>query len=277
MNEKQTWQYVLLQQLSDSLRLDRNVKALVLVGSLADQAMEIDYWGDIDIMVVVADDAISRLFSSTDWLRVLGRILGIEHHKETQFKTLRLCLDGFRRIDMVLIPESHLTVARDLRESMIHEPYSIIWSKIPSLPEKLSVKVSKDRFKPVAEWEITTIADEFWFKASVAIAKVMRNDLLVGLHLALDLTRDCLVLQMTRRDREEKTNIHRIGGMGNEIVNRLCIEQCKYQQSEILDIVLKSCEVFDDLASDLLDNYEPGIPLVLPTIIRAKEELTSSG
>lgn len=82
-------------------------------------------------------------------------------------------------------------------------------------------------YQDVPREELERIVDEFWFKAAGAVAKVVRNDLLIGLHLAVDLARDSLVLQMTRRDREKKTTIHRIGGWGNEWQNKVndCIKR----------------------------------------------------
>ena len=115
------------------------------------------------------------------------------------------------------------------------------------------------------------MADHFWFKAAVAITKVVRNDLLIGLHLALDLTRDCLVLQMIRRDREKRTKNHRIGGWGNELVARFSWDGQKCSPVKILDLITRSCETFDELALRLSPSYSQRGPLLFSIIELARD------
>ena len=114
------------------------------------------------------------------------------------------------------------------------------------------------------------MAGPFWFKAAVAITKVVRNDLLIGAHLALDLARDCLVLQMMRRDREKGTTIHRTGGWGNELIDQLAVSEQQPSAQKILDLIQWSCETFDALATTLSPAYTPRAPYLLPTLDHAR-------
>lgn len=99
--------------------------------------------------------------------------------------------------------------------------------------------------------------NRFWFKAVIASYKVVRQDFLIALHLALDLVRDCCVLGMQLRDRAEQTDHHRKGGLGNQIVDQLKATQQPYTPAGILNIIEQSAVQFDELASQWSDAYQP--------------------
>ena len=100
------------------------------------------------------------------------------------------------------------------------------------------------------------MSHRFWFKSMVAGYKVVRHDLLIALHLALDLVRDCCVLGMLLRDRAEHTDHHREGGVGNQIVDLLKTTQQPYTASGILDMIEQSSILFDQLASEWSEAYQ---------------------
>ena len=85
--------------------------------------------------------------------------------------------------------------------------------------------------------------------------KVVRDDRLIALHLALDLVRDCCVLGMMLRDRLEGTHIHREGGIGNTVVADLQNTHADYTRNGILDIIEQSAVQFDRLASEWSEAY----------------------
>ena len=101
----------------------------------------------------------------------------------------------------------------------------------------------------------------------------MRDDLLIGLHLALDLPRYCLVLQMIRRDRALGAAIHRHGGFGNDLVARLCTDAQSWSPGEILGLIVRSSEIFDELAATLSPAYQPRLALMQEGFQRARDEL----
>jgi hypothetical protein len=82
------------------------------------------------------------------------------------------------------------------------------------------------------------------------VYKVVRNDLLIALHLAQELIRDCSVLGMMLRDRATGTNIHKHGGIGNQIVAQLEVTQKPFTPVGILDSIRESNEVFENLACE---------------------------
>jgi hypothetical protein len=80
------------------------------------------------------------------------------------------------------------------------------------------------------------MANAFWFKAVQAVLKVVRGNRLIALHLALDLLRDCCVLEMLLRDRDTGTSVHRDGGRGNAFVDGLRGAPPGYGPGAILDL-----------------------------------------
>jgi hypothetical protein len=125
----------------------------------------------------------------------------------------------------------------------------------------------------VTQEQFLEIVRNFRFKSMLAVYKVVRNDLLIALHLALDLIRDCSVLGMMLRDRATGTNIHKYGGMGNEVIAQLEITQKPFTSIGILDSILESNEVFEKLASEWSSDYQENRHLLLHWIAKAKVEL----
>ncbi len=114
---------------------------------------------------------------------------------------------------------------------------------------------------------------DFRFKSMLAVHKVVRNDLLIALHLTLDLIRDCSVLGMMLRDRATGTNIHKDGGLGNQVVSKLEITQRPFTASGILDSITASNEAFERLAHEWSDTYTDERQHLLNWIEKAKTEL----
>ncbi|MBN2393390.1 MAG: aminoglycoside 6-adenylyltransferase [Anaerolineae bacterium] len=248
-----SWHEKAIAHLSDTFKRDPEVRAVILTGSLADNDVQADFWSDVDLKVILADGAVDRYHATTDWLASFGRVVGLERHTSPLIKTLRVCLEGFRRFDFVFIAESALQVESHL----LQPPCRVLWSRLPDLEARIAPSPLMTEAPNVSDSDIERMADAFWFKAAVTITKVARNDLLIGMHLALDLARDCLVLQMMRRDCEAGTTIHRTGGWGNALVAQLILDEAKPSAQRILDLIQWSCETFDELAAALTPHYTP--------------------
>lgn len=241
-----------ITRLSHHFAQNTDVRAVILTGSLADDSVPADLWSDVDLKVIVADSAMETYTASTGWLALFGQVLGLEKHISPSTQTLRVCLDGFRRFDFVFIAESALQ--DDVY--LLQRPCWVLWSRLPDLEARI-VPQRAPEYHGISDADVGQLADTFWFKVSVAIAKVARNDLLIGAHLALDLARDCLVLQMLRRDREKGTTIHHTGGWGNDLVAQLVIDAQQPSAHRILDLIRWSCATFDALAAELSPTYTP--------------------
>jgi hypothetical protein len=270
MNDSNTWQTHALAQLSQYFAADPDAKALVLTGSLAAADITPDFWSDIDVKIILADQALERYYTSLAWLQPFGQLIGAERHASPSTKTLRVCLAGFQRFDLVFIPESAVQSLTEGGEPLFHQPCILIWSKVPGLEKHIASSPPATIHEDVTGAAIANMADPFWLKAAVAITKVMRNDLLVGLHLALDLARDCLVLQMLRRDQALRTTVHRTGGWGNAEVEQFRWDSSECSEVKILDLIARSCTAFDELAAMLSPEYTTRWPLLSPAIARAK-------
>lgn len=282
MNNAHTWQTSALEQLSQYFAAEPDAKAFVLTGSLAapditpDFWRTPDFWSDVDVKIILADQAIDHYFTSLTWLHSFGQLIGVERHAGPSAKTLRVCLEGFKRFDFVFIPESALQSRAAGEEPLFRQPCTILWSRLPELDKHIAPSPTPAAYQDVTGDTMASIVEHFWFKAAVAITKVMRNDLLIGLHLALDLARDCLLLQMLRRDRALRTTIHCTGGWGNTWVERFAWDGPECAEVKILDLIARSCKGFDELAATLAPDYTPRWPLLSPAIARAKSVFEDS-
>lgn len=126
MSDKSTWQARSVEQLSRFFDKEIEAKAFVLTGSLAAENVQKDVWSDVDVKIILTDDALDRYYLSTAWLAPFGKMVGADRH-------------------------------------------------IAALP-------SPTDYQDIPAEEIERIVDVFWFKAAVAITKMVRDDWLIGLH-----------------------------------------------------------------------------------------------
>lgn len=98
--------------------------------------------------------------------------------------------------------------------------------------------------------------NDFLFKATLAVTKIVRCDLLIALHLPLDLIRDCCVMQMMLRDRQEGTTHHASGGIGNDFVGNLNTIPKATTAQDILESIKESADCMDNL----IKQWDPGLP-----------------
>lgn len=251
-----TWHQDTIDSLSQLLAADPSVLALVIRGSLACADSIVDEWSDVDATIVVADGALDRYYLRPSWLAPLGDLLAWSAEDHGEIKTLRVCLDPFRRMDLSFVCPGSLQRPESLPFAPIPDPCRILWSRIPHLAQ-LAVPVTALPPDPATEiGHLERLNGSFWYKATLAIARIARNDLLVGGHLALDLARDCLVLQMVLRDRQEGTTIHRLGGWGNEVLNELSWQASGLGAAGLLRLIRRCCVLFDDLASQVSDAHQ---------------------
>jgi Streptomycin adenylyltransferase len=267
------WQPETIQSFVNFLEPNRAVKALILVGSNAKAS--IDSWSDVDLVCVIKDTELAQFFPGIEWLAAFGETFGLEQ-SSTPFKSVtRLCFDDFRRVDLVFIPENALALPETWNYAsdetqVLFARSALVDSTLHSRSITMSVTPAFD------SQQFERLAQQFWFKAATAIAKVMRNDLLIGLHLALDLARDCLVLGMIARDLEMGTTKHPHGGPYNELVDRIGIGNSRPTAQGILELILHAAVTFDALALRLSPTYNARIGVLRDWIALAQNILTSS-
>ena len=185
----------------------------------------------------------------------------------------RACFENFNRVDFIITTEVKL--AEISQWSSI--PF-LLWGKghIPALKvvdEIATQSYSQPELPLITQEQFLEMVRDFRFKSMLAVYKVVRNDLLIALHLAQDLIRDCCVLGMMLRDRATGTNIHKQGGIGNQIVAQLEITQKPFTPIGILDSIKESNEIFEKLAFEWSNSYQESHRFLLDWIEKAIVEL----
>lgn len=259
------WQFDAVERLVALLEPDPDVVGLALGGSLVRAPENQDAWSDVDALVIVRDASFARFFPGLDWIRPLGRILGYEQHpKPGGYGTLRVCFVDFRRFDLIIMPEGLLAQQEALQQT------ALAWRRRRTIfyratvPESVLDDTPADFIPPpVPPDRFDTLVNAFWFKGVVAIAKVARGDLLVALHLALDLTRECLVLAMMLRDRE--------GGEWDRVVEQINSTRQPHTSQGILDSLEESAATFDWLAVVWSPEYEGRADIFRAWVDHARE------
>ena len=73
-----TWHDSTLKHISSILKANNAVISLYVFGSFAEVASDIDHWSDLDLLIIVQDDAINKIYPNLDWLSSLGKIFAYE-------------------------------------------------------------------------------------------------------------------------------------------------------------------------------------------------------
>jgi hypothetical protein len=249
------WRTPVIEELQALLMPNDDVIAVALFGSALAPNDRFDSWSDLDCLVTVKDEAYSQFYPSTEWLRPIGEVFTHER-SETRFHgTLRTCFVDFRRLDIVVTTPSRLSQLENWPRIPFWEGVRPLFSRSEQITQLLSQDFPYPMSTSPSPSQFDEMVDRFWFKAMLAGYKVIRDDRLIALHLALDLVRDCCVLGMMLRDRSGKTNIHREGGPGNKIVDHLEGTCSSYRSGGILDMIECSAIEFDRLAAQWSEAY----------------------
>ena len=257
------WQEQAIDELQNLLRSRDEVLALALFGSTLLSDRQLDSWSDVDCLLVVGEEAYSHFFPSTDWLRSLGELFTHQHSESASHGTLRVCFVDFRRIDFVISTPSRLDRLSEWPNVPFWGGVRLLFSRSPKITELLLRAWPSPTITLPSASQFDEMVDHFWFKAMLAGYKLVRDDRLIALHLALDLVRDCCVVGMMLRDQLEGTNIHREGGFGNGIVADLESAHADYTPDGILAMIEQSAVQFDRLAAERSETYaQKGPPLI---------------
>jgi hypothetical protein len=249
------WQETTIEDLRRMLEPDEAVRALVLFGT-AVQASRQDAWSDVDVLLVVDERARERFYPTTDWLAPLGELYTWEESSNPFTSVTRACFTDFRRIDFVITTEAPLEQVDEWPGIAFWKGTHTLFSRSPQVDRVLARTFAAPVPPLISPEEFRAMVNGFWFKGMLAVTKVVRNDLLIALHLALEMVQDCCVLGMLLRDRLEGTAHHRHGGVGNETVAQLDPTCQPYTASGILDSLEQSSLAFDRLAARWSDAYQ---------------------
>ena len=226
-----------------------DVEALGIFGSAAHVA-EHDAWSDIDALLVVTDDALERFHPAVDWLAPLGSLFTYEQSASEHSRTTRCVFHDGRRLDLVFTTVSVVQQLASWPSAPWWRGISLVFTRTAAVRDALMLPVPAPQPPAVSPETIAALLRGFWFKGVVAVTKVVRGDLLIALHLALDLERDCAVLAMLLRDRATGTTIHRSGGMGNAVMAQLDATRAPFSATGILTSIEQCSALCDWLARD---------------------------
>lgn len=244
-----SWQSQTIKELQALLVSSEGVLALALFGSALKTDKQFDIWSDLDCLLVVAEDAFPQYYPGTEWLGPLGTLFSYQQSENLFHGTTRACFSDFRRLDFVITTPPKLEQLPDWPHIPFCQGACLLFSHSNHATQLLSQAWPAPRPTHPTPAQFEEMVNNFWFKAMLAGYKVVRDDRLIALHLALDLVRDCCVIGMILRDRTEKTNIHRHGGMGNDLVAKLENVGSNYSARGILNIIEQSAIQFDQLAA----------------------------
>ena len=262
----------MLEQLTTLLRPDPVVVALAIFGSVAEGRA--DEWSDLDALLVVEEDALATFFPAVDWLATLGTIYACSQSSQANVRhTTRLCYTDFRRLDLIITTPPALAQINTWPSVSFYRGATVVFSHSDVVQKTLTATYPVPPPYPFTPDSFLPRANAFWFKAQLAVTKIMRNDRLRGLHLALDLVRDYLTLGMTVRDRRSGTADYK-GGWGNRFVDK--IEPTDYSGTGILDMIEGVAIGWDQLATQLIADYEERRGPLLAAIERARRDLLNS-
>jgi predicted nucleotidyltransferase len=267
------WHESMLNNLISYLEPKEDVLGLLLFGSCSKSESHYDYWSDLDILVVVKDNRLNQFFPTTKWIDDFGMLYTYSQSSDDFKYTTRACFENFNRIDFVITTEGRLAEIHKWSGIPFYAGVKVIFSRSKIIDKIATQKHFQQKLSPVPEEQFLEMVRDFRFKSMLAVYKVIRSDLLIGLHLAQDLIRDCCVLGMMLRDRATGTNIHKHGGTGNQLVAQLELTQKPFTSVGILDSIRASNEVFEKLACEWSNSYQENRQPLLDWIEHAKVEL----
>jgi hypothetical protein len=266
------WQEITLQDLTRWLQPNEAVRALVLFGTTAERQQ--DVWSDVDVLLVVDEAAMGRFYPATDWLLPLGELYTWNQSADPFTSVTRVCFNDFRRIDFVITTEAALEQVDEWPRVPFWKGIRTLISRSPRVDELLARTFDCARPRLLSPDQFQAMVNGFWFAGTLAVTKVMRNDLLIALHLALEMMQDCCVLGMLLRDRSEGTDHHRHGGTGNDVVADLEATRYPFTALGILDMLEQTSLAFDRLAARWSDSYQERRQPLLSWISFARDSLT---
>ena len=260
------WRDEALLQLEKIFRDDSDVVSLSLFGSTSKHDIKPDRWSDHDILLVVKDGTLDKFYPTREWLRVFGEIFGIVQNKDDIHCNVKVVFSDFKKLDFVICTE-----IQAVHELKVLTRQKIVFSKKESITELLiNAPVNLGFYE---EFPFTNLFEDFWYVSFVAVSKLIRNDMLISLHLALELYRKCLELGMWMRDRETKTNIHRVGGHRNELVENMSIQLQGSSKADIVELIEQCGREFDKLAKEWSVDYKEHFSTFEKLLTLAKEDI----
>jgi hypothetical protein len=270
MSGATAWHESLIGQLRDLVSGDAAVAALAVVGSGARDRL--DAWSDLDALLVVERLAFDRFFPALAWLEPLGGVYAFEQHRGEFSAVTRICFEDLRRLDLIVTTAAALARHGEWPRVPFAGGSRVVFSRSTAVDATLARPLAPPP-PQISDQEIADLANGFWFKGVVAVQEAVRGDLLVALHLSLELIQDCCVLAMLLRDRATGTTRH--GNSGGQAVAELEPTRNPHTAAGILDTIEQCGLAFDRLAGQWSAAMTERRRPLLAWVAAAREELAA--
>lgn len=241
----------------------------MLTGSLAQEGVTPDSWSDLDLLLFVRDATVERYHPSTLWLEQVGELWAWEQPSGGRVTLARFW--DFQRLDIVIRTESELEHIDEWGPRQLLPGNRVLFSRSETLDTALTRPLEPPAFEQVQPHRFETMSNKFWFACGVAVYKVVRGDLLIAAHLALEAIQDCLVLRMILRDRARGTTHHREGSSYEGVLEQVPSLSTPYTPAGILETVEQCAILFDRLGEEWSEAYNAKRQPLLREIARARQ------
>ncbi len=201
----------------------------------------------------------------------MGTVWAYEQPPDSATTLMRFA--DFRRLDLVFRRRSELSDIAAWDASLLRSGYRVIFSRSLDLDAALAQTFVRPAPPSYDAATFYQTANAFWFAAGVAVYKVVRGDLLIALHLALELEQQCLVLCMLLRDLETGMTHHRDGG-GAAYIEQLQGVHHDHTAAGILMMIEACAILYDALAAQYGDSYTEHRDPLLRNITEARLTLS---
>ncbi len=268
------WRPALMSALASRLSRDKRVVALAVYGSTNDGG---DAWSDLDLLVVVTDEALPSFREDTRWLDPQAEVLAAETFIGERSSVLRIFLADLRRVDVTLTTEAALAEIAQWPSVSFWKGATPLFSRSSVVSERLERTYPPPKPSPITADDWEAWRNRFRFRIAVAVQKMVRGDFLIALHLALEAEQDCCVLGMMLRDRELGTTVHRSGGGGNALATALMEAPNPNPPHGLLDKLERILDWFEELASQWIGALEPTSAPLRTYIQAARATLAEEG
>jgi aminoglycoside 6-adenylyltransferase len=158
-------------------RAHEDVRALVLVGSLARADAPGDEWSDVDLVALVDDPA--RWLDDGSWLHELGRpvLTFVEPAAVGGVHERRVLLEGGVDVDVVPVPVDRSEEVLGPAAAVFRRGYRVLHDEIGIADRLATLEPSPEQTALPDETELGELCDDLWYHGLWTAKKLARGEL----------------------------------------------------------------------------------------------------
>ena len=249
-----------IKKISELLENDAEVLAAIIIGSQARSDSIADEYSDIDIIIIVTNP--EQYLLSYDWLRGIGDF-HISFIEPTLFgaKERRILFDDGSDVDFVILNEKQSQTIQNNESGVIFaRDYRIIKDKIGISESIEKSKYTSDATNSanLSEEELQNLINDYFFHCVWTMKKVSRGELFTA-KSCLDVYMKRLLLTMIENysclssSKDVWYNGRFIEKWADKwILDGLTVAYAKYNQSDMINALLSSMDLFRKIAIEVM-------------------------